>query len=1568
MQVESLVAPAEDDVADNEEIQIKDEADTEVERLKHAVDPGQPTSKQIEEHRKTHLPFRLWCKWCILGRGRGFQHRKSEGSRIPIIGLDYFFITIRGMQKREELGYESSPEGEKQLEEARAKGEIVKCLLVRCSVSKILMGFVVPRKGADENDFVADKVAHAVAWLGHTKVILKADGEPAIQSLVKRVLEIVKVECKDLEQASKENPAAYDSQSNGGIEQGIRLVRGIFRSLKLCLEERIDKFIPIDHPVVHWLLEHACLLLNVSVRGEDGLTAWARVRGRAFGQQLVGFGERVLYKHPSKGPQHAPQGNMGATGGEGVFLGFSRRSNTYLVITENGLVEARSITRRPEQDRWRAEDLARIQQTPETLHTRADRPRVHFEQPAQEQGPTTEGVRPAQVRRLRINKTDLDKYGYEESCAQCRYIIRYGKARPGASHSDRCRAKIVEAMSRTDVGRARLAEQETRETRAVSDQVEHAEQQARQGEPRAPADTPAQVPRGFLERTEDGRNAGMQPPAGARVARPSDDSAQATARPQAVRFQEEISTEWVPVPGGEAAPVTPRGTPPVTDDSGGAEDTRGDSAAVPEVGDEAMGDEDRSEEYDVDMDFIGNLEAHDHLGSIEPTVDDFVSGLLLQQLGSLGRSYKREARKSSKALVSEIYSPPRVTQLLRHCRSRHVLPGFAFDITVNDPHDDKPWDFSIPSKRARARRLIREQGPYVLIGSPMCTHFSAWQALNHAKSNDKERIERERKEAEIHIEFVACLYEDQLDAGRYFLHEHPLCATSWAMPRMQAILARAEVQRVRGDQCQFGAQIRDGEFRGDPIMKPSGFMTNSPAIAEALTVRCQGAHGMCSRPQGGQHRVCSGRHAKQAAIYPKSLCRAIIKGVRDQLRRDGQIKDGCFGVQAPDEDAEVERNLRGPAQGYSGRFRDDLTGQVLKDELVREARAKELEYFHSKSVWIKVSKQSVRQRGGRPPISVRWVDVNKGDDLNPKYRSRLVARQLKALDSSGTSYFAPAPPLEALRVVLSMAMTRVGDWQPVWDPHSPQRTQISLVDVKRAYFNAKIDPRDPPTHVQLPAEDPDAADMCARLLRHMYGTRSAADGWQEEYSTLLVSLGFKQGNACPNVFRHAERKIVMSVHGDDFTSCGSKPSLDWLEEAIKEHYELDIGPRMGPGPQDAKEGRVLNRVIRWGDGRLEYEADPRQIERLVAECGLEGAKPVATPGVKPTFHALEEDKELPGHLVTAFRGAAARGNYLAADRLDVQFACKEVCRWMAKPTVHAWEALKRVCRYLCRAPRLVYEYRQQSVSTVDVYTDTDWAGCPKTRKSTSGGCVMLGHHACKHWSSTQQSISLSSGEAEFAGVIRGAGQGLGFQALLRDLGLEVPLRVWTDSSAAIGICSRQGLGKLRHLDTHTLWVQQAVRTKRIDLRKVPGEQNPADLLTKHSISRQRLEDLVSLYSCRYLGGRAESAPQVKKGESGRLTMADAGGDLVGTAGNQEEEEEEEEEEEPETSALMPHTAVDQDTLDRLYPPLEAPEDEALEDLHSDAGDALFQHGLKIAGEIQRQTAAQGRRRRPQQSE
>ena len=157
---------------------------------------------------------------------------------------------------------------------------------------------------------------------------------------------------------------------------------------------------------------------------------------------------------------------------------------------------------------------------------------------------------------------------------------------------------------------------------------------------------------------------------------------------------------------------------------------------------------------------------------------------------------------------------------------------------------------------------------------------------------------------------------------------------------------------------------------------------------------------------------------------------------------------------------------------------------------------------------------------------------------------------------------------------------------------------------------------------------------------------------------------------------------------------------------------------------------------------------------------------------------------------------------------------------MSSPTDLSLAALKRLGRYVHGHRRLVYHYPWQTVSRGDTHSDTDWAGCLKTRKSTSGGCLMLGSHLLKSWSSTQSSISLSSGEAEFYGVVRAGGVSLGYQALLRDVGLNMPIRVWTDSSATIGICGRQELVKLRHVDTQCLWIQQRVR----DIRRIVQSQ------------------------------------------------------------------------------------------------------------------------------------------------
>ena len=155
-------------------------------------------------------------------------------------------------------------------------------------------------------------------------------------------------------------------------------------------------------------------------------------------------------------------------------------------------------------------------------------------------------------------------------------------------------------------------------------------------------------------------------------------------------------------------------------------------------------------------------------------------------------------------------------------------------------------------------------------------------------------------------------------------------------------------------------------------------------------------------------------------------------------------------------------------------------------------------------------------------------------------------------------------------------------------------------------------------------------------------------------------MGFEQGCASACVFRHSTRKIVLSVHGDDFTASGPKSSLDWWQKRMDAKYELTIGGRLGPGVEDAKEVRCLNRIIRWTARGIEYEADPRLVERLLEQVNLVGANRSASPGVKITAHQVPSEEELPQSEWTKFRGAAALANYLSAGRPDVICAAKEV--------------------------------------------------------------------------------------------------------------------------------------------------------------------------------------------------------------------------------------------------------------------------------------------------------------------
>lgn len=145
---------------------------------------------------------------------------------------------------------------------------------------------------------------------------------------------------------------------------------------------------------------------------------------------------------------------------------------------------------------------------------------------------------------------------------------------------------------------------------------------------------------------------------------------------------------------------------------------------------------------------------------------------------------------------------------------------------------------------------------------------------------------------------------------------------------------------------------------------------------------------------------------------------------------------------------------------------------------------------------------------------------------------------------------------------------------------------------------------------------------------------------------------------------------------------------------------------------------------------------------------------------------------------------------------------------------------------------------------------------------------MLGVHLTKAWPITQPNPAFRLGEAEYHGVVEAAGTGLGNQALLRDLRPNLPLRLGRGSSASLGVTSRRGAGKIRHLDTRTLLTQQGARTERLEIRKAKGNENPAELFAKHLPTREKLEQLISLFNSRIETGRAQCAPKMGRG---RLT-------------------------------------------------------------------------------------------------
>ncbi len=184
-----------------------------------------------------------------------------------------------------------------------------------------------------------------------------------------------------------------------------------------------------------------------------------------------------------------------------------------------------------------------------------------------------------------------------------------------------------------------------------------------------------------------------------------------------------------------------------------------------------------------------------------------------------------------------------------------------------------------------------------------------------------------------------------------------------------------------------------------------------------------------------------------------------------------------------------------------------MTGLPLQNSLVESARQEEMRELEKHRVYEVVSVKECQRVTGKNPIGVKWVDINKGDEKNPEYRSRLVAQEINT--DKREDLFAATPPLDAFKIILSIAVMK--------------DKALDFIDVRRACFHAEAR-RD--IFVNLPKEDPQhGSGKCGRLIRAMYGTRDAAQNWEYAYVDFMESAGFVRGIVNPCGFENEEKYL-----------------------------------------------------------------------------------------------------------------------------------------------------------------------------------------------------------------------------------------------------------------------------------------------------------------------------------------------------------------------------------------------------------------------------------------------------------
>ncbi|KAJ9551954.1 LOW QUALITY PROTEIN: hypothetical protein OSB04_015999 [Centaurea solstitialis] len=481
---------------------------------------------------------------------------------------------------------------------------------------------------------------------------------------------------------------------------------------------------------------------------------------------------------------------------------------------------------------------------------------------------------------------------------------------------------------------------------------------------------------------------------------------------------------------------------------------------------------------------------------------------------------------------------------------------------------------------------------------------------------------------------------------------------------------------------------------------------------------------------------------------------------------------------------------------------------ALRDPAWVSAMQEELAEFIRNNVWLLVPRPRKRTI-----IGSKWIFRNKLDEIGTiiRNKARLVAqgyRQEEGIDYDET--FAPVARLEAIRLFLAFA--------------AHMNFKVYQMDIKNAFLNGKLNEEvyvaQPPGFV-----DPKFPDHVYKLNKALYGLKQAPRAWYDTLSTFLLSKGFVRGKIDSTLFlkKYPKHILLVQIYVDDIIFGSTNPKLcEKFELLMKSEYKMSMMGELtfflGLQIKQSEKGIFINQ------GKYVHE--------MLKKFDLTSCTLMKTPMAPPV--TLDKDSKGKSVDVTLYRGMIGSLLYLTASRPDIMYSTCLCARYQAEPKESHMTAVKRIFRYLKGTPNLGLWYSKDSGFDLTAYSDSDFAGCKIDRKSTTGGCHLLGGKLVSWTSKKQNSVSTSTAEAEYVAAGICCAQVLWLRNQLQDYDIQLSkIPIYCDNTSAIAIANNPVLhSKTKHIEVRYHFIRDHVMNGDIELHFVPTEYQLADLFTK----------------------------------------------------------------------------------------------------------------------------------------